>query len=386
MKKIGLCVRYDCNNYGSMLQIFATQEVVKKFGCDFEIIRYDKKTPLFLIQNVTRVFNPYFIHDKSRIIKKKIKLKGNKEVSLGNEKREKRFNEYRKKYIGPYSCIYKGYRRLKEGASQYDAVIVGSDQLWTPAGIKSKFYNLIFVPDNIRKISFATSFGVNEIPENQRDMTEFYLSRIDYLSVREVNGQKIIKKLTGRDSTIALDPALMLSSEEWDRVFPKKSVVSEPYIFSYFLGKSTAHRDAVEQLGKQLGMKIVTCPHMDDFIERDLTFGDVQLYDLDPIDFLNLIRGADFICTDSFHGTVFSILNRKKFMLFNRYDNDDKQSTNSRIDSLCELLGLENRRFTSDEEMVSKIKADINYNAVNLKLENLRKNTMSFLEDALTNG
>lgn len=386
MKKLGLCVRYDCDNYGSMLQIYATQEIIKRMGWNYEIILYDKKTPIFMIKNITRLFNPYFLNDKLMIFKKKIKLKRYKDVELENQVRANRFSEYRKKYIGPYSHVYKGYKNLNIGAQNYDAVMVGSDQLWTPAGIKSKFYNLIFVPNDIRKISFATSFGVNNIPNSQRRMTSYYLNRIDYLSVREINAQRIVKDLTGKESVIALDPTLVLSGSEWGKIFPKKQIIDGPYIFAYFLGTNPMHRDVVKRLGEKTHLKIVTCPHMDDFVECDLTFGDKQLYDIDPIDFLNLIRGATYICTDSFHGTVFSILNNKKFLTFNRYDSRDKQSKNSRIDSLCDLLGLEDRRFTKIEYVLENIENEIDYSSVELKLEKLRKNTISFLSEALNKG
>ena len=145
MKKAGLCVRYDCDNFGSMLQILATQKAIEQMGWKYEIIRYDKKTPLFYITNISRIFNPYFMKGKIENFLKNQKLKKYPELQKGNQKRRKCISRYRRKFIGPYSKVYKGYSNLVKGASDFDAVIVGSDQLWTPAGIKSKFYNLLFV-------------------------------------------------------------------------------------------------------------------------------------------------------------------------------------------------------------------------------------------------
>ena len=167
MMKIGLCVRYDCNNFGSMLQILATQKMITRFGGEYEIIRYDKKTPFFMLTNITRIFNPYFMRGKIKRLEKRFKIRRYPDICKGNQERVRQIGEYRKKYIGPYSAVRKGYGQLVRGAEEYDAVMVGSDQLWTPAGIKSKFYNLLFVPDNVRKISFATSFGVSWIPRYQ---------------------------------------------------------------------------------------------------------------------------------------------------------------------------------------------------------------------------
>lgn len=384
MKKLGLCVRYDCDNYGSMLQIFATQKVIASLGWEYEHISYDKKTLGFMVKNVTRVFNPYFMRGKIMGLSKLMEMRKHPDVMEKNRQRNQLFAEYRAKYIVPYSPVYKGYSALQKGAEQYDAVMVGSDQLWTPAGVKSRFYNLLFVPDSIRRISFATSFGVNTIPDMQKAITRKYLNRIEYISVREIQGAKIIKELTGRDVVVALDPTLMFTGQEWVDFFPIKTRFDKPYIFAYFLGKNPAHRKAVQNLAKKTGKMIVTCPHLDEYVESDDHFGDYQCFDVSPIDFLNLIRNADQICTDSFHGSVFSILNHKQFMTFNRFDQNEKQSRNSRIDSLFFLLGLEKRRYSNFRaDLGALMDAPIDYANVDIRLENLRKTTREFLEEAL---
>lgn len=383
MKKAGLCVRYDCDNFGSMLQILATQRAIRAVGWDYEIIRYDKGTPLFYITNVTRLFNPYFMKGKIETFEKNRKLKGFPEVWKGNSIRNKWIADYRRAYIGPYSPVYKGYANLVKGAEKYDAMVVGSDQLWTPAGIKSKFYNLLFVPDHLKKVSFATSFGVGEIPASQKKMTTQYLQRIEHVSVRETRGAEIVKELTGRDATVALDPTLLYTGDEWKEIFPEKRIIDEPYILAYFLGSNEEHRDAVEQLKRESGLKLVTIPFMDVFVERDLTFGDQRLFEVGPIEFLNLIRGAEYICTDSFHGSVFSILNHKQFITFDRTNSSDKQTRNSRIDSLFGLLRLEKRRYRSGVALKSMIDQSIDFDTVDQKLAELRHETICFLNNAL---
>ena len=383
MKRAGLCVRYDCDNFGSMLQILATQKAINQAGWDYEIIRYDKRTPLFYLANVTRLFNPYFMKGKIETFEKNRKLKGYPEVQKGNAVRNKCIADYRKKYIGPYSTVYRGFGNLVKGAEKYDAVIVGSDQLWTPAGIKSKFYNLLFVPDRINKVSFATSYGVGEVPSSQKKMTTQYLERINHISVRETRGAEMVKELTGKDVTVALDPTLLFTGDEWKSIFPEERVIDEPYILAYFLGSNEEHRDAVEQLKKDTGLKVVTIPFMDVFVERDLSFGDERLFEVGPIEFLNLIRGAEYICTDSFHGSVFSILNHKQFITFNRTNSNDKQTRNSRIDSLFKLLGLEKRRYQTGMRLKDVIDGSIDYDIVDQKLVELRKETLGFLDHAL---
>lgn len=383
MKKAGLCVRYDCDNFGSMLQILATQQAINQVGWDYEIIRYDKRTPLFYLTNITRLFNPYFMKGKIETFEKNRKLKSYPEVQKGNSVRNGCIDKYRKKYIGSYSAVYRGFRNLVKESEKYDAVIVGSDQLWTPAGIKSKFYNLLFVSDHINKVSFATSFGVYEVPSYQKKMTINYLKRINHISVRETRGAEIVKELTGREVTVALDPTLLFTGEDWQSIFPEKRIIDEHYILAYFLGSNENHRDAVEQLQNDTGLRVVTIPFMDIFVERDLYFGDEKLYEVGPIEFLNLIRGAEYICTDSFHGSVFSILNHKQFITFNRTNNSDKQTRNSRIDSLFGLLGLEHRRYHNGMRLKDVIDEPIDYDRIDQKLIELRKETLGFLDRSL---
>ena len=123
---------------------------------------------------------------------------------------------------------------------------------------------------------------------------------------------------------------------------------------------------------------------MDSFVEKDLTFGNEQRFDIDPIGFLNLIRGAEYICTDSFHGSVFSILYHKKFITFNRFNESSRQSRNSRIDSLFGLLGLQSRRYTTGmTSVLDTLNAEIDYEQVYYKLQTLRRETFGFLSRAL---
>ena len=122
---------------------------------------------------------------------------------------------------------------------------------------------------------------------------------------------------------------------------------------------------------------------MDVFVERDLTFGDERLFEVGPVEFLNLIRGAKYICTDSFHGSVFSILNHKQFVTFNRTNNNDKQTRNSRIDSLFGLLGLEERRYHTGMVLKDAMNQVIDYKTVDERLIVFRKEMLGFLDTAL---
>lgn len=161
-----------------------------------------------------------------------------------------------------------------------------------------------------------------------------------------------------------------------------KKIIKEPYVFCYFLGTNLEHRKIARELGTATGLKLVTCPFLDNFLEEDLQFGDIQMFDMDAEDFVNLIRHAKYVLTDSFHGSVFSILHHKKFITFNRFGSEST-SRNSRIDSLCELLGLEGVRYK--ESIVTQIERDIDYGNVDKRLNGLRETSKKYLKNALDN-
>lgn len=382
MSKVGLAVCYDTKNFGSQLQVLATVKKVEECGCEAEIIRYNKKiTPTFIIQTIPRLFNVSFLKSKLSGSERDKKLKQKPELMIQVRKRNQRFDEFVKKYFSEYfSEVYNGWETLvKECATNYDEFLCGSDQLWLPNNLGSHFYTLEFAPDNKPKIAYATSFGVSQIPERQKKATTKYLNRFQWLSTRELAGQKIIQELTGKKASVVCDPTLLFDAKGWAQMLPERKVVEEPYAFCYFLGTNEEHRKAADEFKRKTGLKLVTCPYLDNFVETDQQFGDIQMFDMDAADFVNLIRHAEYILTDSFHGSVFSILHHKKFMTFNRFT-AGTNSRNSRIDSLCTLLGLSERRFNGD---VMDVEKDVDYLAVEEKLSKLRADSIEYLEAAL---
>lgn len=383
MKKIGICACYDNYNYGSMLQAYATQKAISQLGYKNEFIVYRKKKNLkYILKSIPRALNGYFISAKINEIKKKKELNDHPNVKESIEIRKQKFKEFENKYYENFSSEYFGFEELKKGTENYSSVLVGSDQLWLPIGLGSNFYNLMFVPDNINKISYATSFGVSQIPWYQIGRTRKYLNRINYLSTRELKGKEIINKITNREAKVVVDPTLLFDGNEWEKLIPREKIVNDKYIFCYFLGNITKYREEVKRLAKKKKMKIVILPHLDEFIEYDENFGDYRLYDIDPTKFVNLIRNAEYVCTDSFHGTVFSLLNHKKFITFNRFDEKSKNSRNSRIDSLCKQIEIEDRRYNGN---IFDIDNRLNYVNIDNKIEILRKDSKKFLKNALEN-
>lgn len=237
----------------------------------------------------------------------------------------------------------------------------------------------MFVPIECNKVAFASSFGVATIPNNQTKKTREYLNRIQHISVREESGQKIVKELTGREVPILLDPTMIITKEEWDKSIPDNKIIGEDYIFCYFLGNNPTHRKEAQELSESTGLKIVTLRHLDEYIPRDESFGDIAPYDVGPAEFVNLIRHARYVCTDSFHGSVFSIIYHIPFISFNRFA-EGNNSRNSRLDTLFHNIGL-SRRF--NKNIVDEMLQPINYKKVDKRIQELRLFAHNFIVQAL---
>lgn len=380
MKKLAIITGYHIKNYGSVLQAYATQRVINEMGINNECIQYQKKNDL---NQALRVFNIPLLRTKIAGIKKKLYAKRyattlGKNFAIRNEI----FDKFVQKNFKISKKCY-GYEQLQHKIQEYDAVLLGSDQVWNPLNFGSHYYTLEFVPDDIPKIAYAPSFGVSKIPNSQKKQTANYLNRIEYISVREKKGQEIIKELTKKDVPVVVDPTLLLDLAQWKTVYQEEKIEKEPYILCYFLGANQKHREFAQKLQKLTGYKIVTLPYMDEIVKNDFNFANEQLYEVGPSEFLNLINYAEYVCTDSFHGTVFSILHHKKFFTFNRYEERKKASTNSRLKSLLELLNIENRLCQSniDVEMIKN--QEINYEQVDKKLDTLREESMNYLKNAI---
>lgn len=382
-KKIGVCACYDQKNYGSMLQVLATVIKIEELGYDYEIIRYSRKLTLnLLVRSLSRIPERLkFEAEQNRKRKKFASIEG---LTERVQQRNECFKIFCVDRFRKFSPIYDTYSDLQKVASRYAAVLVGSDQLWRPEGYTTGFYNLMFVPDNVPKIAYATSFGVSQIPENKKKIAKQFLSRMDYISVRELRASEMIKELIGRDVPTVVDPTLLFTGEEWNNIIPLKKIIDEKYIFCYLLGSNPQHREWVNELKKCTGYKIVTIPFLDEFVEGDIAFGDNQIFDAGPAEFVNLIRNAEYVCTDSFHGSVFSILNHKQFVTFNRFSDESKNSRNSRIESLLKQTGLQSRRMTKPDQKIDEvIMAEVNYGQVEKRLGKMRGESIAYLQEAL---
>lgn len=381
--KVGLAIVTYTINYGTFLQAFATQTAVRALGYETEILNINS-----VIGDVSKARKKYFIsqvfnlaelksyrHTISAIIEKRI----NRTYKSYIANRERRFNEFSDKYfhIGEKRDSWSG---LTAYCENFSSVLVGSDQLWRPANIAGNFYTLNFVPDHINKVSYATSFGLKEVRDNQKEIATAFLSRIQFLSCREESGIKIIENLTGREAKVVCDPTLLLKQCDWEQFLPVKPIVDGDYILVYLLSNNKEHRNYVKKLAQRTSCKVVGVLHGAGYIKGDEDFVDEAPSDIGPFDFLNLIKNAKYICTDSFHGCVFSTIFEKNFYAFKRFSDKDKMSTNTRVTGLLSRFDLSDRLVEDYDELILN---EIDYVKVNKKVEEFRNYSFGFLTDAL---
>ncbi len=381
-KKIGcvLAVRKsNHNNYGTSLQAYATVKVLQDNNYEVRIIRYNKHrsalATLFAVPNYLKSGG------KSELMIRLNKMFNNtfnKSFKRNNSIRNKAVETFKDTYFEPLCDYYDSYLALKKGSKLYDLCMVGSDQLWSPKGFASQFYNLMFVDENVPKIAYAASFGVSSIPEFQHKGTKKYLERLDWISVREIKGKEIVESLSNAKADFVCDPTMLLSKSEWEEfsmLSTKK--INDSYIFVYFLGERPEIREKASELAQKTGCKLVVMRHVDKYIKIDDDFGDYAPFDVNPRDFVKLLCNANFVLTDSFHGTIFSIMMEKKFITFYRVCPTTAGSTHSRIDSLLCKFGLTARLYKND--IYKQAVADIDYCEVRKKVDEFRNFSKNLL-------
>ena len=388
MKKVGIVSCYFKYNYGSMLQAFATQQVLDDLGIENETINIEQNIDFAKGKQKyykSQILNFSFIKSKLGMVKLVIDKKINKKLKSNIAIRNKKYEEFKKNFN--ITKPYIKYEEMTEQCKNYSSVLVGSDQLWLPVNVVADYYTLNWVPDNVNKISYSTSFGVSSIPKKYDEKYKKFLNRINYLSTREESGCKIIENITKRKAELVCDPTILLSKEEWMRIQEERPIITGDYILCYYLGKNIEHRKFAERLKKKTGCKIVSLNHCDEYVKYSDKYADIIPYDIGPKEFLNLIRNAKYVCTDSFHGTVFSLINNVEFFTFERYKNkNSKTSTNSRIYSLLGLMDLQKRLLKGDEDVDEILKEKIDFSKIENKLKTFREESKDYLKKALNNS
>lgn len=378
--KIGIITILKVNNYGAELQAYATQAVLKKLGYDAEIIDYlfykhpkHKKTkasaPLFTFPFVCKLKE--WLYPKISALK-----------SLPNHAafdcREKRFDDFHKENTS-LSPTYYSIDELYSAHLDYDVYVTGSDQVWNP-GIYSSIapYFLTFAPKGKKRIAYASSFGVEQIPVYAINYYKEWLRAYDAIGVREKNALKLVEDIANVKATLVLDPTLLLTKNDWDKV--SKPVIPEirgNYILLYELTPCPYILELAYYLSKNKGLRIVRI--CKDAHKQDKGHNIINIIDAGPAEFLSLFSGASLIITNSFHGTAFSINFQKDFYTVLPL----RKKNNSRQRSLLELFGLTERLIMESSPLPDALKMNIDYTYANQRLNEERNKSIHYLQHAI---
>lgn len=377
-----LICNYYIRNYGSVLQSYATFRVLNELGHETRVICYRDRPSRKAKAEIALRIRLKYLADRS-MVKQKVRklLHGDGAFARILQSRGEAFDAFNRealRFTEPCDSPSDAAACLEPG----ETVVIGSDQLWGPEDIIRDYHTLNWVPAGHRKVAYATSFGVKQLPKFVQERAKRFLSDMDRISVREASGVEIVGALTGKEVPQVCDPTLLLSGEAWaDLAAPR--LVEEPYIFLFFIGDNPGQRKAVRDFARRRHLKIVAIQHLDRYIASDEGIADLTFNAASPREFLTLIRDASYVFCDSFHAAIFSVQFEKRFLIFNRYGDNTYGSRNSRIDSLCSRLGLEDRRAGEGDDLDRKIDQPVDYRRVKEALNQWRTASLDYLQKAL---
>ena len=341
MKKVGISTVYTGYNYGSALQAYASKLILKDLGYDADLLSLKGsliKGRDFRLNKLLFIMGRLCMHPV-KMRKRALAYKNGVSVEYSDETKQM-FETFKKQCLQPKMYSWKA---LKEAAhsEEYFAFLCGSDQIWNGdiLYVDPQYY-LRYAP-RYKRIAFAPSFGRKSVADYNEKTMKKYISGIRYLSVREDSGVEIVEKLVGRKPVQLLDPTLILPGEKWTEQLDLKkneTTGNSKYLLAYFLNEpSKAAKKFMKQLAEKENLEIIALPY-------DRKGGDwyTKTECAGPLEFLTFLKNAEYVCTDSFHGTAFSINLEVPYYTFEReYGKAENQS--SRLQSVLKLVHQENR-------------------------------------------
>lgn len=373
MKKIAKLTWLHNGNFGSVLQAVALQRYLVDQGYDVTDLDYNASLKEKLKNWLVNKNSPKLFVGKFEEASRKKRYKNPEKF----EGRSKKFADFEKQWI-KRSSLCSSPVQIGKVAQQYDIFICGSDQIWSPALMNPVFY-LNFVPDDKKKIAYAPSFGNVGTTEEKRRKIAGLLNSFDDISVRETQGQEFIKQLTGKEVPVVLDPTFLLEAKVWQE-YVNELKKTEPYIFCYLLTPNQEYIHAISKFANAKGLQVIIVLTS----KGPFNTGFKEVVDIGPAEWLGLIKNAAYVCTDSFHGCIFSSIFHKEYILFKRFKDEDKVSENSRIYTLAKMLDVEDRII--DENCIDKIKelGSIEFDKIDQIIENRANESKKWLLDALS--
>ena len=362
--KIGILTVPFNNNYGGFLQAYALKKILVDMGHEIIFInRRRNKRKISLLKWI--IGFPYYW------LKKKIENKRQAYLSQYT-------NLFKAKYLSPITEDYYTSRQLHKCLKyKFDAVVVGSDQVWRYRYAKDSiddYYCNFLEGTDIKRIAFAASFGTDEqeYPECKLKVCSKLIKKFSLITVRELGGKNLLTNYFGLiDSQVqvVLDPTLLLNIDDYKVLFKDDEPPKENYIFTYILDTNEDIQKLIDNVCKEKGLKKISMCAQTGDIKNMNPIENVELW-------LNRIYHSDFVITDSYHGTVFSILFNKPFVIYG-----NKQRGVSRFDTLLNMFNLSARIVNSSVDY--KVDEQIEWDKINSKLSQYRDVSKSLLYNSL---
>lgn len=360
MKKVLLVTIQDNNNFGNRLQNYALQTIIERLGFQVDNLILNDQVKISFGKKLK-----YFIEVFLCTLGVK---KYNKAILVFN--RRKKNAKFTKQWI--HNPLYVDRDRISSiNWHKYEFAVTGSDQVWH----NFKFFNseleyfyLMFIEAN-KRISYAPSFGFTSFPEKDINLHIEGLSTMHSLSCREIEGCRLINELVGRKAEKVLDPTLLLQSEDWVNIEENVDWIKDKkYLLLFFLGPiSQEYHEEINSICQERNLEAISINSVDNIMMASISAGQ----------FLYLIEHADFVCTDSYHAIVFSIIFNKNLRVFNRISN---KSMFGRVKDLLDSLGLNHLIY--DHNCNRNYCTDLNKEG-RLYLETERKLSIEYLRKSL---
>lgn len=375
---IGIITLFDNGNYGSELQSLAMNDYLASKGHNAVFIKVKAKNKFLraLELLVDRIRKTYILRKDSEL------FLYNKDRE-SNQAKQRNISPNLRKKIHEFMDSRVTMERVPRWAFppkyRIDAFICGSDQVWSALRIPLAPEFFLLSVSASRKIAYAPSIGIDNIPTYYQNKAGKYIKDFKHLSVREDAAKETLKEKFEIDAVQVLDPTMLVGKEYWNLLLEKegKKKPSFDYIFCYFLGEVP---DVVLSVINQVstGKKVIMLPYEED--SKRVSNG--QYKEADPLEFVNLIKYADCVLTDSFHGSVFSVLYGKRFVVTKR-THVGRVSQTSRIKSLLRMVHQEERYCSEKEDIERLLTQDIDSQIVDNEISEMQTVSRKFLDNAL---
>lgn len=391
--KIGIIsLYYNNKNIGGLLQCYAMCKIISEIipgDNHIEQISYDsyvsneniKQCERKLLKSrIKNIGLKKMINRAKKTITVFFQKKTQKDIQCEIEQKRafKRFEE-----SIPHSDYIYNVTNIQNANKQYDCFVCGSDQVWNPGKLAHEAYYLSFAGENKKKIPYAVSLGKSVLSNYEQQLLIQRISNIRFLSAREKTACSLISQITGKECVNVLDPTFLLSSSEWEKI-SNKDIISwdRQYVFAFFLGDCSWQKQFVQAFADSHNLQVVYSPYVTNKKEKNNKFfKGIEIFPMGPREFITIVKNATYVFTDSFHGTAFSLVFNKQFYVFDRDNDKDKTSGNSRLLDLLDELNLKDQYLKSKKEIITN--KVIDYKNVNDLLEKRIQSSKAWLKKAI---